>query len=182
MSVHPSQLLGLSSEDSQLPLVLSFGIGGGTGSAGDITISLDRAQVVNLSAGLVSDTLATSAGAALAVTNVTAATNKLAEIEATVDSLQQRFSSALTDLEAREGITQAAQSERLTPQITLDVSLHVADQLLEDQGIIPDLRTAQIMRQFLLAIDQPITQEPNDREKTEPVDPASRNTNKRTAA
>jgi flagellin len=131
------------------PFQVTFRVGTGQESADQLTISLDSALVADLSAGLVTDSLATIAGATAALTNVTAAVNNLNAIKGAVEGYQEAvFLAAENAGEIATGLV-SFNSQRVAVDVIMEAAQFLGQEIAQQSGASLTHPDAQLMRGML---------------------------------
>ncbi len=131
----------------------SFNIGGGTGPEDTVSFALQAATLANLAPGLASDDISTAAGAATAVANTVAASHRLNEDRELVRGFTTRFQIGAGNLGDRAAVDAAMEAEGLSRDLTIDLSLFVAEELLSQGGVVPEIHDAALARDILAVLD-----------------------------
>ena len=130
-------------------LSLDIALGGGGTSSDSITVALQKVASGDLAAGLDSDSLLTQASAVTALANINVAIDTLGAQREAVSSTLDRFGYATNNLEFGAAVADAERTRRLTPEVTLDTSMLVSGQLLDQRGIDPSTHDSNLNRALL---------------------------------
>ncbi len=160
-------------------LNVTFTLGGGAQSGDSIAITLASAKAVDLAAGLATAGISTLGGATAALAHVTTAIGALDDIQTAVRGAEERFGFASGNLAFGASVADAERTGRLTPDVTLDISLLAANQLLDQRGIDASSEGAALDRALLTRVIGSLTTgidamktEPDDSAKSAPSAPA----------
>ncbi len=128
---------------------VSFRVGTGQDSGDKLTISLNSALVADLSAGLASDSLVTEAGAATALTNVTAAVNGLNAIKGAVAGFNEAvFVAALSANDIASGLD-SFNDQRVAVDVVIEAAQFLGQEISEQGGTSLANPNAELMRTML---------------------------------
>ncbi|NQU70926.1 MAG: hypothetical protein HQ514_10275 [Rhodospirillales bacterium] len=128
---------------------VSFKVGTGQGSGDNLTISLNSALVADLSAGLASDSLVTEAGAATALTKLTAAVNGLNAIKGAVAGLNEAvFVASLNASDIASGLD-SFNDQRVAVDVVIEAAQFLGQEISEQGGTSLANPNTELMRNML---------------------------------
>ncbi|MCZ6862132.1 MAG: hypothetical protein O7I42_17975 [Alphaproteobacteria bacterium] len=106
---------------------LAFKVGSGNASQDSITVTLSAATISGLNSSLASDTIASSAGAGLALTNVTSAIDGLSALQGSVDGAAASFRTAQRNLTSGKSILSDMRTDLLERPVTIGTADYLAN-------------------------------------------------------
>ena len=134
-------------------LQLTVKAGTGARSADDIVINFGAATVSALSPGLETADLLTQAGAATALTAVQTARDTLDTRRAEVSGGIVRLASAANSAGAQAAVLDRAGRDQAAPEISVDFSQLLAEQVADEGGINLTRGTRDLLQGLLLRLD-----------------------------